>query len=74
MFDPDLRILINFFTYGILRNGIVCYMPVPQRSGYYYVIRVTAFGVGQMKSGLLCVLRRQGDRMSLDLKICVTCL
>ena len=41
-----LNILISCFTYGILRNDIVCYIPVPQRSGYYYVIRMTAFGVG----------------------------
>ena len=52
-----LNILINCFTNGILRNGIVCYIPVPQRSGYYYVIRMTAFGLGQMRSGFLCVLR-----------------
>ena len=41
-----LNILINCFRYGILRNGIVCYVQVPQRSRYYYVIRIIAFGVG----------------------------
>ena len=41
-----LNILVNCFTYGILSNGIDCYISVPLRSGYYYVIRMIAFGVG----------------------------
>ena len=40
--EPDK----HCFMYGILRNGIVCYIRVPQRSGYYHVIRMIAFGVG----------------------------
>ena len=69
-----LNILINCFTYGILRNGIVCYIPVPKRSGYHYVIRMIAFGIGQMRSGFLCVEELGRQNVFGSQEICVICL